>query len=60
MQGRMVSNKLQRDMAPRDGVITFQCFPPDSVRVIELMDGESILHREVQRNPEVVTELEER
>jgi hypothetical protein len=58
MQGGMVSNKLQRDMNPRDAVITFQCLPPHFVRVIEMIDGESIQHREVQRDPSVVTALE--
>jgi hypothetical protein len=60
MQGGMVSNKLQRDMSPRDAVITFQCLSPDFVRVIEMIDGESIQHQEVQRHPYVVAELEKR
>ena len=47
-------------MNPRDAVITLQCLPPDFVRVIERIGGESILHREVQRHPDVVAELEER
>jgi hypothetical protein len=58
MQGGMVSNKLQRDMNPRDAVITLECLPPHFVRVIEMIDGESIQHQEVQRHPDVVTELE--
>jgi hypothetical protein len=45
-------------MNPRDAVITFQCLPPDFVRVIERIDGASIQHREVQRHPDIVTELE--
>ena len=45
-------------MNPRDAVITFQCLPPDFVRVIEMVDGESIRHQEVERHPDVVTELE--
>jgi hypothetical protein len=45
-------------MNPRDVVITFQCLPPDFVRVIEMIDGESIRHQEVERHPDVVTELE--
>jgi len=56
----MVSNKLERDMSPRDAVITFQCLPPDFVRVIERVGGESLQHREVPRHTDVVTELEER
>jgi len=60
MQGGMVSNRLQRDMNPRDAVISFQCLSPDFVRVSEMIDGESIHHPEVQRHPDVVTEIEER
>jgi hypothetical protein len=60
MQGGMVSNKLERDMNPRDAIITFVCLPPDSVRVIELIDGASIQHDEVHRHPDVVAKLEER
>jgi len=56
----MVSNKLQRDMTPRDAAITFQCLPLDFVRVIEVVDGESIRDEEVERHPDVVTRLEER
>ena len=47
-------------MNPRDAVITFQCLSPDFVRVIEMIDGESVRHQEVERHPNVVTELEER
>jgi hypothetical protein len=60
MQGGMISNRLQRDVNPRDAVISFQCLSPDLVRVIEMIAGESIRQREVQRHPNVVTELEER
>jgi hypothetical protein len=60
MQGGMVSNRLQRDMNPRDAVITFQCLPPHLVRVIEMSDGEGIHHQEVQRYSDVVTELEKK
>lgn len=57
----MVSNKLERDMSPRDAVITLQCLPSSQfVRVIEVIDGRSIHHAEVQRDPNVVNELEER
>jgi len=47
-------------MTPRDAVITFQCLPPDVVRVVEVVDGESIRDQEVERHPDVVTRLEER
>ena len=60
MQGGMVWNRLQRDMNARDAVITLQCLSPDFVRVIEVIDGKSVHHPEVQRHPGVVTELEER
>jgi hypothetical protein len=60
MHGRMVSNRLQGDMNPRDAVITFQFLWPDTVRVTEMIAGESIRHRDVQWCPDVVTELEER
>jgi hypothetical protein len=60
MHGGMISNRLQRDMTPRDAVITFQCLPPDLVRVIEVIDGESIRHQEVERHSDVLTKLEER
>ena len=60
MQGGMVSNRLQRDMTPRDAVISFQCLAPDLVRVIVVIDGESFHRQEVQRHPDVVTKLEEK
>lgn len=61
MQGGMVSNRLQHDMNPRDAVISFQCLPPDLVRVTEMIHGESMHHhQEVQRHDDVVTELEEK
>jgi hypothetical protein len=60
MQGGMVANRLQCDMNPRDAVITLQCLSPDLVRVIEMIDGESTRHKEIQRCPDIVTELEER
>jgi hypothetical protein len=60
MQGGMVSNRLQRDMNPRDAVISFQCSLPDFVQVSEIIDGESIHHHEVQRHLDVVTEVEKR
>jgi hypothetical protein len=60
MQSGIESSKLRRDMKPRDAVISFQCSSPDFVQVSEMIDGESIHHREVQRHPDVVTEMEER
>jgi hypothetical protein len=60
MQGSMESNKLQRNMTPRDAVVSFRCSPPDFVQVRETIDGESFLHLEVQRHPDVVTEVEAR
>ena len=47
-------------MNPRDAVISFQCLSPNNVRVVEMIDGESIQHQEVQRHPNVVTELEDK
>jgi len=60
MQGSMEFNKLQRDVTPRDAVVSFQCSPPDCVQVRETINGESFLHPEVQRHPDVVTEIEEK
>ena len=57
MQGSIEFNKLQRDMTPRDAVISFQCSSPDFVQVSETIDGECVHHREVQRHPNVVTEI---
>jgi hypothetical protein len=59
MQGSNEFNKLQRDMKPRDAVISFQC-SPDFVQVSEMIGGESIHHEEVQRDTDVVTQIEER
>lgn len=60
MQGSIEFNRLQHDMKPRDAVISFQCSSPGFVQVSEMIDGESIHHQEVQRHPDVVTEMEER
>ena len=60
MHGGMVSNRLQRDMTPRDAVISFQCSSPDIVLVSEIISGERIRHQEVQRGLDVVTEVEKR
>lgn len=54
MQGRIEFKKLQRDMKPRDAVISFQCFSPDFVRVSEMADDGKIHHQEVQRHSKVV------
>jgi hypothetical protein len=48
------------DMKQRDAIVSFQCFSPDSVRVSETIGGEEFQHREVQRHPDVVTEMEEK
>jgi hypothetical protein len=58
MQGGMQSDKLQHDMRLRDAVVSFTCSPPDLVQVSEIVDGERIHHEEVQRDFDVVTELE--
>jgi hypothetical protein len=60
MQGSVEFNKLQRDMKPRDTVVSFQCFPPGLVRVSEMIDGGTVHHQEVQRHPDVVTKMEEK
>jgi hypothetical protein len=60
MHGRIEPKKRQNDMKLRDAVISFQCSPPNFVQVREMIGGESLLHQEVQRHPDVVTEMEER
>jgi hypothetical protein len=60
MIGSFGFNKLQRDMKARDAVISFQCTSPGLVQVSEMIDGESIHHEEAQRDPDVVTEIQER
>lgn len=61
MQCGIETRKLERDMKPRDAVISFQCFAPDLVRVSETTAaGGSIHHQEVQRHPGAVTEMEEK
>ena len=47
-------------MTPRDAVVSFQCSPPDSVQVSEMIGGERIYHQEVQRHHDVVAEIEEK
>ena len=60
MQRGMVANRLQRDMTPRDAVISFQGSSPDIVLVSEIISAELIRHQEVQRDLDVVTEVEKR
>jgi hypothetical protein len=47
-------------MKLRDAVIRFECLSPDLVQVTETIDGERLLHEEVQRYTDVVTQLEQR
>jgi hypothetical protein len=44
----------------RDAVIDFYCLPPNSVLVSEIINGETINHEPVQRDPDVVTEVEKK
>ena len=60
MQSSKEFNRLQRDMKPRDATISFQCSSPGILQVSELIGGEPIHRREVQRDPDVVTEIEAR
>jgi hypothetical protein len=60
MQGSKEFNRLQRDMKPRDATVSFQCSSPGILQVTEIVDGKSIHHREVQRDPGAVTEMEAR
>jgi hypothetical protein len=60
MHNSVVFNKLQRDMTPRDAVISFQCLSPDIVQVSETVDGKIVCHLEVERSPNVVGEIEQR
>jgi hypothetical protein len=47
-------------MKPRDAVLTFQCFSPDLVQVIETIDERKTHHQEVQGHPDVVTQMEKK
>jgi hypothetical protein len=49
-----------REMKTRDAVIRFECLSPDLVQVSEMIDGERLLHGEVPRNTDVVTQMEQR
>jgi len=45
-------------MNTRDTVLTFKCFPPRFVQVVERVDGHNLHHEQVLRHPDVVTEME--
>jgi hypothetical protein len=60
MQGGRQSNKLRRDMKPRDAVVSFQCYRPNLVQVSEMVDGKRIHHQAIARPTELVTELEQK
>ena len=56
-----LTNRMKpRDMKLRDAVIKFECFSPDLVQVSETIDGERLLHEEVPRHANVVTQMEQR
>jgi hypothetical protein len=58
MQSGIEFNKLQHNMSPRDAVVTFECSAPNMVRVSETVDGQRVLHQQIKRHPNVVTEME--
>lgn len=58
MQSGIEFNKLQHDMTPRDAVVSFECSAPNLVRVSEMVHGERVLHQQIKRHPDVVTEME--
>jgi len=61
MQGGIQSKKLERDMTPRDAVVSFQCYPPDLVQVSEAtFEGGIVCHERVQRHSDAVAEMEEK
>jgi hypothetical protein len=61
MHGGIQSRKLQRDMTPRDAVVSFQCFPPNLVQVSEkTCEGGIVRHEPVQRHSATVGEMEEK
>jgi hypothetical protein len=61
MQSGIEFRKRQRDMTPRDALISFKCFAPDLVQVSETTAmGGSILHPEAQRHPDTVTQMEKK
>src|ERR1035437_8908910 len=60
MQGSKEFNRLQHDMKHRDATVSFQCSSPGILQVTEMIDGKRIHHREVQRDPGAVTEIEAR
>jgi hypothetical protein len=56
----LTNRMTPRDMKPRDAIIKFECFSPDLVQVSETIDGERLLHEEVPRHANVVTQMEQR
>ena len=61
MQGGIQSKKLERDMTPRDAVVSFQCFPPDLVQVSEMtFEGGIVRHERVRRHSDAVDQMEEK
>jgi hypothetical protein len=47
-------------METRDAVVRFECFPPGFVQVSETIGGQCIHHATVQRDSQVVTQMEEK
>ena len=47
-------------MKSRDAIISFQCSPPTFVQVSEIVGGEGFHHKQVERHPDVVTEMEQK
>ena len=56
----LTNRMTPRDMKTRDAVIRFECLSPDLVQVSETIDGERLLHEEVPRYSDVVTQMEQR
>jgi hypothetical protein len=48
------------DVKTRDASVGFECFSLDLVQVSETIDGERLLHEEVPRHSDVVTQTEQR
>jgi len=61
MHGGIQTRKLERDMTPRDAVISFQCIPPDLVQVSEMtFEGEIVRHQRMHRHADAVAEMEQK
>jgi hypothetical protein len=61
MHSGIQSRKLERDMTPRDAVVSFQCFPPDLVQVSEMtFEGGTVRHERVRRHSDAVDQMEEK